>query len=46
MVHGWNGEMSLATQLKNDGGEDMETQNEAASHLNCERNPGGKTFAK
>jgi hypothetical protein len=38
--------MSLATQLKNDVGEDMETQNVAAFHSSCHRNSGGKTFAK
>jgi hypothetical protein len=38
--------MSLATQLKNDVGEDMETQNEVASNPSCHRNLGGKTFAK
>lgn len=41
MVHGWNGEMSLAIRSKNNSiGEDKETQKESTSYSNYHRKPG------
>jgi hypothetical protein len=47
MVHGWNGEMSLAIRLKNNSIREVkERQKEAAFYPSCHRNPRGETFAK